>query len=175
MCGKNLDTSRRFVLASVVTVASLVCVHGCMMKTPIVLADIPTEQRLQSSAAVNVRLDPKEFTRTDNREFHGLHKDQIETGALWKRAFVGDESSRAYFVITSTLMKSNAQAAGFSYRSTYIIDGDLHFNGNVRQIHAEGTRAASMMIWEAARQAAELGIKDAADQCRKILALDKDR
>lgn len=152
----------RLLYASVLALAL-----GACSLPPLKLDDIATEQRLLSSDAVDVSISPAEFERVDVHE-DMLYSQKIETGVFWKRAFIGTASDRS-FTIHSAVLKTSYEAAGFVGRYTYIVNGELNLPGKSYSIHAEGTRAAGYAFFQAQKQAVELGIKSAADQCMEIM------
>jgi hypothetical protein len=145
----------------------LACLSACALPT-LKLDAIATEQQLFSSDAVEVRLDPAEFKRIDVHQ-DMLFKKNIETGVFWQRAFIGKDGDPA-FTIHSAILKTNYEGAGFVARYTYVIEGELKLPARSYPIHAEGTRAAGFALIQAQKQAVELGIKSAAEQCRQVMS-----
>lgn len=139
---------------------------ACASHRTIELESISTEQRLHASDAVFVHISPSEYSRVDQHK-DALFTQPVETGSIWHRAFIGSDDA-PLFVINSAIIKTNYEGAGFVARFTYVIDGELVVSDVRYPVHAEGSRAAGLMMGQAMKQAVELGIKEAADQCKLL-------
>lgn len=139
---------------------------------PIKLDSVKTERRLKAYDAVDVYTDVED-TRTDPIIGANLRtKDfgKIETGAIWRRAFIGKPDSEAKFSVLKAELQWRVEAAGFVSRYTYVIDGEVKSGSMTRPIHAEGSRATGGFDPRGAmKQAIELGVLDAAQQAKIIL------
>lgn len=151
----------------------VVALTGCALGTPKVqeIANYPGKSLLLSSDAAQVSIDEKEYTRLDDSTSDGgpTLKSIWSTGALWKRAFIGDPTGNAVFEIISAVVTETSHIPGFSTRVSYIIEGRLIYNGVKFPVHAKGTRAAAIPTRGLFRYIVEAGIKDAANQSRAII------
>ena len=161
----------RFNVAAgfLITVLSVGCATGPTQ--PIQVSTLSGEQQLLSSDAVQININEKEYARLDDTKVFGkTQKGALETGALWKRAFIGDPTGKAEFEIKSTLLQTTFPFLGFAVRHTYVIEGELRYNGAIFPIHAEGTQASGVPGGGGSlREAIELGVKHAAEQSRSII------
>ena len=77
-----------------IVLTMVVALTGCALGTPKVqeIANYPGKSLLLSSDAAQVSIDEKEYTRLDDSTSDGgpTLKSIWSTGALWKRAFIGD-------------------------------------------------------------------------------------
>lgn len=162
---------KRLIISTVVSICS-----ACST-APIQLTNVGGEERIQAADIVDIAIDPREFTRVDTyfNMFNSPVRNGIETGPYWQRVFRGDGRNGVLFSITRASMRSTIEAAGFVARFTYSIDGQINLDGMQYPIHAEGTRAAGMMMLSAMRQAVELGVLHAAQQATALTNFRKQR
>jgi hypothetical protein len=166
--------SRFKVVAGIlITVLAAGCASGPTQ--PIQVSTLSGEQQLLSSDAVQINIDEKEFARLDDTKVFGkTQKNALETGAIWKRAFIGDPTGNAIFEIKSTLLETTFPFLGFAIRHTYVIEGELRYNNAKFPIHVEGTQATGVPGGGGSlREAIELGVKSAAEQSRLIIQAQK--
>lgn len=157
------------VAGFLITVLGAGCASGPTQ--PIQVSTLSGAQQLLASDAVQVNINEKEYERLDDTKvFDKLQKNALGTGTFWKRAFIGDPTDKAIFEIKSTLLQTTFPFLGFAIRHTYVIEGELRYNGAKFPIHAEGTRATGVPGGGGSlREAIELGVKNAAEQSRSII------
>jgi len=163
----HLSLANMLRLISLVLVCALLV--ACGTPAPLKL-DAPGEQRLSASDIVDVELSIADRARIDPLiGAFGESKLKVETGAIWQRAFRGDERSAAKLVITKAELRQSVGGAGFTMRCTYVVEARIIFDGRDYPVRAETSRAAAMAVPSAMRQAVELGVADIAHQARAIL------
>jgi hypothetical protein len=159
-------------LKRAVLIIAALLLGGCQ-SGPIKLAEYPGERRINDADVVQIALSEHDKTRLDPYfTWVGRFRLPIDSGSLWKQVFVGTPADPHFTVKTAELRQRN-EAAGFTGRWTYTIEGELLLNGRTYPVYAEGSRAAAINANSAMRQAVELGIVDAARKCATILAQTK--
>jgi hypothetical protein len=152
------------LIATVLLLALSGCANG-----PIKLND-SGERQLAELDAVLVAISESDKVRIDPYFMaFGSKPFPVETGPIWARAFTGEPAAGPTIRIKSAELRQTIAAAGFTTRWTYVAECELSYNGNLHQIHAEGTRAAAMAHMSAMRQAVELGALDAAKKVKNIM------
>ena len=123
------------------------------------------------SDIVEVAIPEADRNRTDELyATSGTHLGTVATGPFWTKIFSGDPHTSPVFTIKSTKIQSELIAHDMAARVHYIVDGSLSFEGRDYPIHAEGARATAAHWFNAASEAIQLGIVDAAHKVKFIIS-----
>lgn len=143
--------------------------QACASVVPSGLDQLTKATRIAPSDAVAVSISDADATRTDSLVLGFGSTKSVHTGDAWRTVFVGSSGSPRFTILHAELRHDN-EVAGFVGRVSYNITGEITLDGRTFPISAKGTRAAAMLIGTATREAIELGVIAAANECRKAIA-----